>query len=399
MKGVIRLAAAIAAAVMVVMLGGRIWQGGHAPGDGAHRPPAGAAAPGAVLGEVLGDAAGTEGYARALQVRPFDFPADHGPHEDFRNEWWYFTGNLADASGRRFGYQLTFFRSALAPGEVASASRWRTRQVYMAHFALSDIDAGDHQAFERFGRGAAGIAGAENPPLRLWLDDWTVEAETDSGFPLRLRAAAGDVAIDLRLSPDKPPVLNGDRGLSRKSATPGNASYYYSLTRLGASGRVRTASGAYEVEGAGWLDREWSTSALGEDQAGWDWFALQLDDGRDLMLYRMRRKDGSTDPASAGTLVTADGRALPLAADELVLEVTRHWTSPRTGVRYPTHWRLALPTEGLSLEVEPLIEDQEMDTWISYWEGAVAVRGEQRGRALSGLGYMELAGYAGADTH
>ena len=349
------------------------------------------------LGAALGSAAGTEGYARASAVRSFAFPADHGPHPDFRNEWWYFTGNLQDGTGRRFGYQLTFFRIALAPGAPASSSRWRTNQVYMAHFALTDVAADSHLGFERFGRAAAGVAGAENPPLHLWLDDWVVEAGDEQGFPLRLKAESDGVAIDLLLAPSKPVVLNGDRGLSRKSVTQGNASYYYSLTRLPTTGSLRTAEGRFEVTGSSWLDREWSTSALAEDQAGWDWFALQLDDGRDLMLYRLRRKDGSMDPASAGTLVDNDGETVHLSARDMDLAVRDYWTSPRTGARYPVRWRLKVPREKLSLEVEPLVVDQEMNTRVRYWEGAVSAKGEAAGRPVSGSGYMELAGYGAAE--
>ena len=345
----------------------------------------------------LGSAAGTEGYARASAVRSFAFPADHGPHPDFRNEWWYFTGNLQDGTGRRFGYQLTFFRIALAPGAPASSSRWRTNQVYMAHFALTDVAADSHIGFERFGRAAAGVAGAENPPLHLWLDDWVVEAGDEQGFPLRLKAESDGVAIDLLLTPSKPVVLNGDRGLSRKSVTQGIASYYYSLTRLPTTGSLRTAEGRFEVTGSSWLDREWSTSALAEDQAGWDWFALQLDDGRDLMLYRLRRKDGSMDPASAGTLVDNDGETVHLSARDMDLAVRDYWTSPRTGARYPVRWRLKVPREKLSLEVEPLVVDQEMNTRVRYWEGAVSAKGEAAGRPVSGSGYMELAGYGAAE--
>lgn len=345
------------------------------------------------VAEALGDTAGTEGYVRAIEPRVFEFPADHGAHPGFRNEWWYFTGNLDGADGRRFGYQLTFFRIAMSPEAVATESRWRTNALYMAHFALSDVGNALHYGFERFGRGAAGVAGIENPPLHLWLDHWELRAEDPSGFPLRLRAADGGIAVDLRLVPEKPVVLNGEQGLSRKSAEAGNASYYYSVTRLATEGSVKLASETLAVRGESWLDREWSTSALAEDQAGWDWFALQLDDGRDLMLYRLRRTDGSVDPASAGTLVAPGGQSRHLGADDMRFRVLQHWTSPNSGVRYPVGWHLTLPEDDLELEIKPAFDDQEMDVTVRYWEGAVVVRGAQRGRKLSGRGYMELAGY------
>lgn len=341
----------------------------------------------------LGSSADTTGYERALEPRRFEFPADHGAHPGYRNEWWYFTGNLTAPDGRSFGYQLTFFRIGLAPNDTESPSRWRTRQLYMAHFALSDIRSSQFLAYERFGRGAAGIAGATNPPLKVWLDHWSLVSGDKSGFPMRLSAAQGGNAIDLTLTPEKPVVLNGDRGLSRKSAEPGNASYYYSMPRLHTQGRLTINGTPFEVTGNSWLDREWSTSALAEDQEGWDWFALQLEDGTDLMIYRLRRKDGSMDPMSAGTLIDADSQATPLSRDDMDLRVLEYWTSDRTGIRYPLRWELRLPRQGLELEVEPAMLNQELDLTVRYWEGAVRVQGRQGNRVLRGTGYMELAGY------
>lgn len=339
------------------------------------------------------DARGNEqAYARALGMRQFSFPADHGAHPDFRNEWWYFTGNLETAEGRRFGYQLTVFRIALVPERRSSQSAWRSGQLYMGHFAVSDLDGEGFHAFERFARGGGLVAGVRNPPLEIWLDQWSIRAEQASGFPLRLQAAQEDIAIDLTLTPEKPPVLNGEQGLSRKSDDPGNASYYYSMTRLRSVGSVTVAGKVQAVSGSSWLDREWSTSALADDQQGWDWFAIQLDDGRDLMLYRLRRKDGSVDPASSGTLVLADGAAVHLRREDIELEVLDHWTSPGTGIRYPARWRLAVPDRGLELTIQPLLANQELDVAVRYWEGAIQARGA---RGILGRGYMELAGYGG----
>ena len=370
----------------IVIVGWRLW-----PEPQVQAPSTRASAD---LRSALGDAAGNDGYARADAVRGFTFPGDHGPHPEYRNEWWYLTGNLATPEGRRFGYQLTFFRVALAPGAVASASRWRTHQVYMAHFAVSDIEAASHHGFERFARAAADLAGATNPPLRVWLDHWEMQALDPSGFPLRVQASAEGVALDLTLFPEKPVVLNGEQGLSRKGAGPGNASYYYSVTRLASNGEIRIGERDFDVTGSSWLDREWSTSALSEGQAGWDWFALQLEDGRDLMLYRMRRDDGSTDPASAGTLVDREGRVESLGADDILFRALETWTSPATGVSYPLRWELRLPGHDLKLLVTPVFEAQEMDVAVRYWEGAVTVQGDQAGSPVSGRGYMELAGYA-----
>jgi predicted secreted hydrolase len=330
-----------------------------------------------------------QGYARAIEPRELRFPEDHGPHPDFRTEWWYYTGNLSTRDGRRFGFQLTFFRSALAPSMPERSSIWATRQVYLAHFTVSDVEGGRFPSFERWSRGALGLAGAQGEPFRVWLEDWSAE-----GSPMRLRAAEDGVAIDLVLQQGKPPVLQGDRGLSRKSAEPGNASYYYSLTRMLASGTIRLGDERFEVTGLAWMDREWSTSSLGKDQVGWDWFALQLGDGRDLMLYQLRRRDGSPDPTSSGTLVDGESRHLTLGDFELV--VLDHWESPRSGARYPAGWRLRIPSADLDLRIEPLLADQELDVSFRYWEGAVRIEGTSRGRPVQGRGYVELTGYSEA---
>jgi predicted secreted hydrolase len=341
--------------------------------------------------------AGAEGFAQALAPRAFHFPADHGPHPELRTEWWYYTGNLATAAGRRFGFQLTFFRNALAAHPPERASPWATNQIYLAHFTLSDIEAGRFRSFERLERGAAGLAGAVASPFRVWLADWSATGPAAIP-PLRLRAAAGGeadgAAVDLTLSAGKPPVLEGDHGLSRKGPEPGQASYYYSLPRLPAAGTVRSGGSTFAVSGLAWIDREWSTSSLGRDQVGWDWFSLQLADGRDLMLYRLRRRDGSVEPASSGTLIEADGTSRPLRWSEVALEATGLWTSPRSGARYPAGFHLRLPALGLDLAVRPLLADQELDTSFRYWEGAVAITGTDHGAPVSGSGYVELTGYA-----
>jgi predicted secreted hydrolase len=341
-------------------------------------------------------AGSAEGFARALTPRPFAFPADHGPHPAFRSEWWYWTGNLREAggSGRRFGFQLTFFRVALAPAAAPRRSAWGARDVYMAHLALTDVASGRFHARDRWARAALDLAGASAEPFRVWLGDWRAEGGGRSGPPVRLRAGEEDVRIDLTLGPGKAPVLHGERGLSRKSAEAGNASYYYSLTRMPVSGEVQSAGRSFAVEGLAWMDREWSTSALAPDQVGWDWFALQLDDRRELMLYRLRQRDGGVAAASQGTLVTADGATRTLDRDAVEVLVLDRWTSPRGGTRYPARWRLRIPAEGLDLLVTPLLADQELDVAARYWEGAVGVEGTGDGRPVRGAGYVELVGYA-----
>jgi predicted secreted hydrolase len=385
-RAVAAVAAALALAAAALALA-------RLPARDASGPARGVQATIAVREALAGDDAG---FARALAPRPFAFPADHGPHPDFRTEWWYYTGNLTAADGRHFGFQLTFFRTALAPpsaGDGARASAWATRQLAFAHLALTDTAAGRFHAADRLTRQALGLAGARAQPFRVWVEDWSVEGEPPGGLPMRLRAAEGDVAIDLVVSTDRPPVLQGDRGLSRKGPEPGNASYYYSFTRMAARGTVRRGGETLAVSGTAWMDREWSTSALGADLAGWDWFALQLGDGRDLMFYVLRRRDGTADPFSAGVLVDAGGATRPLGAADVSLEVLAHWTSPRSGVRYPARWRLAVPAADLRLDVVPRLADQELIVTTRYWEGAVAVEGSAGSGTVRGVGYVELVGY------
>lgn len=351
-------------------------------------------APSASAVDVLagGDVAG---YAQALEPRPFVFPRDHGPHPDYKTEWWYFTGHLADASGRRFGYQLTFFRQAIAPGMPDRASSWATRQVYVAHFAVTDVRRGELRAAERAARGAAGLAGAgESHPFQVWLEDWSVESIGEAAFPVRLRASAPEtgMALDLTLAATKPVVLHGEDGLSRKGAGPGNASYYYSLARLAASGRLRLADRDFDVAGTSWLDREWSTSVLAEDQVGWDWFSIQLDGERELMVFQLRLADGGVDPVSHGTLIAADGSTRPLHLDDFELAVTATWTTDGR-VTYPAGWLLSVPSDELELRLAPLVADQELELSFRYWEGAIEASGTRGGRPISGLGYAELVGY------
>jgi predicted secreted hydrolase len=347
------------------------------------------------VGELLGDGTGSAGFARALESRAFVFPRDHGAHPEFRNEWWYFTGNLRARDGRRFGYQLTVFRSALSPDVRGGTSSWATRQAYMGHLALSDASAGSFHYFQRFSRGAAGLAGAGHQGMSVWIEDWKVSAVGDGSW--RLRAAAGEgedaVALDLVLQPRKPVVLQGDRGLSRKGGEPGNASYYYSLTRIATSGTVATTRGRWSVQGGSWLDREWSTSVLAPGQVGWDWFAVQLDSGDELMYYRLRKRDGSTDRHSQGVWVDAAGNVRRLRASDVVVEARGEWTSAETGVRYPSGWRIRVPKLELSLDLDPLLDNQELDVLVRYWEGAVDVHGRAAGKASTGWGYVELTGY------
>jgi predicted secreted hydrolase len=335
----------------------------------------------------------TAGYTRAAPGRALRFPADYGPHDDFQTEWWYYTGNLTAANGEHFGYELTFFRRALeSPDQqVARSSAWAANQVYMADFALTDVAGGKHDAFERLERGAAGLAGAQASPYHVWLDDWSV-TEGQNG-QIVMRAAAGDVALELNLRDLKGPVPQGDHGYSRKGSYPGNASYYYSLTRLATQGTVSARGQTLAVDGLSWMDHEFSTSALDPGIAGWDWFSLQLDDGRELMVYGLRQADGRLGAFSSGTLVNADGSTRSLGPGDFSFQATGQWQSPRTDTVYPSGWTLQVPSAGLDLTLTPYLADQEMNVSFPYWEGAVRATGRATGRPVAGNGYVELTGY------
>jgi predicted secreted hydrolase len=357
------------------------------------------------------------GFAQALEPRAFVFPRDHGPHPEFRQEWWYLTGNLEAAGGERFGFELTFFRFALAPAPVGAAasaaptavqggaappSAWRARQIYMAHFAVTDVAAGRFHFAQRFERDALGLAGAGGDPLRVWVDDWWLEAAAAGGDRAgssgdagrwQLHAAEPGYALDLTLSPESAPVPNGEAGLSRKADEPSAASYYYSVPRLAARGRLLRGGESLEVHGLAWLDREWGSGGLGRAEAGWDWFGLQFGDGSALMFYALRRRDGTRDAHSAGTWVAGSGETRSLNDTAVDIDVTDHWTSA-DGVHYPSGWRVRVPSLALEVAVHPVLSDQELRTRPRYWEGAVDVSGARAGRPLQGRGYVELVGYA-----
>jgi predicted secreted hydrolase len=346
--------------------------------------------------QALGPGLHDDGFARANAPREFRFPDDHGPHPEFRNEWWYWTGNLVAAGGRAFGFELTIFRTALAPDQDPHrASAWAPRDIYMAHFTISDIAAGRFHAFERTSRGALDLAGAKTAPWRMWVLDWSAVGPDDvtTALPFHLRAGEGNISLDLSLEQGKSPVLEGDRGLSKKGPEPDNASYYYSLTRMPTSGILTVQGERFEVRGESWMDREWSTRALSSEQVGWNWFALRLDDGRELMFFHLRRRDGKKDAWSSGTLVDRDGTSRPLGADDVTVEPIGLWTSPRSNTEYPASFRLAVAAAALDLRVLPLLADQELDLTFRYWEGAVRIEGTAAGATAKGFGYLELTGY------
>jgi predicted secreted hydrolase len=334
------------------------------------------------------------GFKRALPPAQITFPDDFGPHPEFQTEWWYYTGNLTTAQGRKFGYQFTIFRRGLVPEAfvVERDSAWGTNQVYLAHFALTDIQKGEHTAVEEFARGAAQIAGAQASPYRVWLKNWFVEETGPQS--VRLFAEHDDFTLDLVLEDLKGPILQGLDGYSQKGPDPGNASYYYSQTRLDTRGMISVSDETFTVTGYSWKDHEYSTSALSENQVGWDWFALQLEDNTELKVFHIRQTDGSIDPYSSGSFVDQNGTVTRLAKDDFIIQVDTTWVSPQTGAEYPAGWTILVPALGINLKVTPYVADQELVVSYAYWEGAVSITGTSAGQTITGSGYAELTGYA-----
>lgn len=329
----------------------------------------------------------------------YTFPRDHGSHPAFQTEWWYYTGHLQSKNGRTFGFELTFFRRAVPPGDIKTLpSKWSIRHIYLAHFAVTDITGRRFHFSEKISREGLGKAGADESRLRVWIDDWHAEAATDPTGAHTLVAHDKTHALALTLEPAKPLVTHGAAGISRKGKDVGQASHYYSFTRLATTGRLTINGEQFDVTGTSWMDHEFSSGDLGADQVGWDWFSIQLEDNTELMLYRMRLKDGSSDLASSGTAVSMDGRARHLEVTDFQIESTGTWTSPESKATYPSRWKLTFPSLALVVEIMPLLADQELRTsrssQVTYWEGAVAVTGTKQGKPVKGHGYVELTGYA-----
>ena len=338
-----------------------------------------------------------EAFQKPAPGRTWQFPADHGAHPEFKTEWWYWVGRLKTKEGEAFGYQLTFFRAALRRPDPQARSAWSLHTVYFAHLAVSDPSRDKFQFREKAGRGALGLSGAEVGRLKVWINDWQAE---QAGETFNLQAQEKDLGLNLTLAPIKPPALHGDGGFSRKAAGFDAASYYYSLTRLATTGQLTLNGRNFEVTGVSWLDHEFFTGSMAPDLVGWDWFALQLDDGREVMLYLLRHQDGSLGPASSGTLVDPAGQTRPLKLADFQVKANGAWKSPHSGATYPAGWQLAIPGEGLNLTLTPTLADQEVragaPAQVSYWEGQVKVQGRNTSRPVNGRGYVELTGYAGA---
>jgi len=350
---------------------------------------------GVSLSKAMGEVA-DEDFSKAVEKRKFIFPDDHGPHPEFRTEWWYFTGNLVSDDGKEFGYQFTIFRTALSKEKSERNSEWNSNQIYMAHFAVTDIDENKFYFDEKFSRDGNNLAGAQASPFKVWVEDWQIiQIQNEVLFDLpiiNVRAKTENFEIDFILESVKPFVLQGDEGLSQKGKQPGNASYYYSYTRLKTEGKIILEGKEFFVNGFSWMDREWSTSALSEDQKGWDWFALQLDDNTEIMYYQMRKNDGTPDIFSKGVFVDETGSSQLIKKDAVVLKVTGYWESP-DGEKYPSGWNLRIPSKEIDLKITPTVKNQLMDVAIRYWEGSVKIEGTKSGSKTTGRGYVELTGY------
>jgi predicted secreted hydrolase len=336
-------------------------------------------------------------YQLALPGRQISLPADHYSHPNFKIEWWYYTGHLKTESGKRYGYQVTFFRFGLRDrqSEIKEKAPLFT-DLYMAHFALSDLA---HKKFlfrERINRGYGERAGAATDRYLVWNEDWKVEGN-DKNHAIQVNDRGTE--LRLRLTSLKRTVLHGDNGLSQKGEGEGRASYYYSLTRMKTEGEITVSGKTEKVTGMSWMDHEFGSNQLQEDQIGWDWLSLQLDNESEIMLYLIRHKDGSADPYSSGTLVGPDGTTKHLALKDFQVGVLERWKSPKSGATYPMRWKVTIPSEQIDLDIVPEFPDQELitnrSTRVTYWEGAARITGTMRNKPIAGEGYVEMTGYAG----
>jgi predicted secreted hydrolase len=334
-----------------------------------------------------------DGFSQALAPRQWAFPRDHGRHDGFKTEWWYFTGNLRDDAGGRFGYQLTFFRTALAPAAADRASPWGMNDLYFAHAAVTDLGGRRFVFDDALQRGRPGLAWAAEDRLDVRLLNWNCVGDASG---IHLLADSGQFGIHLNCVDGRGPVLEGPGGVNAKGREPGQASYYYSMTRLKTSGALVVGGKTYHVTGLSWMDHEFSSNSLGKDQVGWDWMGLQLDDGSDLMVYRLRRGDGGTDYLS-GTHIGEDGKPVYLTDRDIQISGSAPWKSETSGGVYPQTWSLKI-TGMPDMIVTSQMPGQELvttdSTNVNYFEGAADVT--DTGGKPMGQGYLEMTGYAGS---
>ena len=324
-------------------------------------------------------------YRQAVPGYHIQFPRDHFNHPEFQTEWWYYTGNVRSGNGHRYGFELVFFRLARHRGPSDNPSAWRADDLYMAHLALTDID-GKHFVYrQRLNRAGPGIAGVTDG--RIWNGNWQVQWDTATDVQA-LSAVAEGIHFQLRLTPQTPVVIHGANGVSQTGEGVGHAAYYTSFPLLAVQGTINGAA----VTGTAWMDHEWFSNLLDSSQRGWDWFSIQLNNRTELMLFQIRRLDGSVDPHSSGTFLAAEGRAMPLQSSDFQLQPLEFWTSPRTGARYPVKWHIAVPSRNIALDCTAAIPNQELVSEDrespSYWEGAARYTG-----SAEGVGYLEMTGY------
>lgn len=334
-------------------------------------------------------------FRQALPGYEYAFPRDHASHESFKTEWWYYTGHLETVDKRRFGFELTFFRVGNDREQLPDNPAWALKNLYMAHFAVSDENGRRFFHTQKLNRGAYGFAGADSTRYHAWNENWSVELMDGVHH---LKAYTPEYALDLTLLPAKPPVIHGKNGVSQKAACKGCASHYYSLTRLNTQGTITVDGQTHPVFGISWMDHEFGSNQLTQEQIGWDWFSLQLDDNTEVMLYLLRHKDGTLEPHSSGTVIYEDGSSRYLALKDFTVTPTGQWTSPKSGGVYPMGWRVVIPSEDLHLTVTPAFENQELHTpflsGITYWEGSSSITGTRDTKKVSGKAYVEMTGYA-----
>ncbi|MDX1582519.1 MAG: lipocalin-like domain-containing protein [Thermoanaerobaculia bacterium] len=346
------------------------------------------------------DRVDSKGFDIAEPGWDYRFPRDHGSHEEFRTEWWYFTGHLWDEAERRYGFELTFFRVGVNPPEQRSpgGGPWALDDIALAHFAVTDLEDREFIWVEKLNRSSPFTAEAKTGSLEVFNEGWRVAMQGDRS--IRLSAQSENYDLDLRLEARKPPAIHGENGISVKGKGVGYSSHYYSLSRLRAEGSLRDGERLSEVSGIAWMDHEFGSAILREDQEGWDWFSIQLDDDTELMLYQIRRQDGSPDTTSSGSFIAQDGSVIHLDHHQFSIEPVDEWTSPRSGGTYPMGWIVQVPSLGIRLAVEETMRPQELVTEAStdvvYWEGAVNASGRSGANAVRGYGYVEMTGYAGA---
>jgi predicted secreted hydrolase len=325
----------------------------------------------------------TRGFASVVPGKPLAFPADLGPHPEYRIEWWYLTANLTDSSGAVYGAQWTLFRQAMAPG--AQQQGWASQQIWMGHAAITSADT--HRFSETFARGGIGQAGVEAKPFRAWIDSWEMRGLEEMSditiAPLELAASGADFGYSLRLDAERPLVLQGDAGFSKKSER-GQASYYYSQPFLKTTGTITIDDKPVAVTGLAWMDREWSSQPLASDQTGWDWFSLHLEQGEKLMLFRLRQADGQH--YFSANWIGPDGASVQIASADIGMTPTV--STDVENRKLPTAWNIAIPSRGLKIETAPLNPKSWMATSFPYWEGPISFRGSHRG-----VGYLEMTGY------